>query len=94
MNITLQIINTLGLVFFSWLVWTFYQMYLAAWNRENAKEVWLAIFNTSLGMVMQPFFKWLILIVFAGSSFTLILLFINFLMKLTLAVMGSNVTTW
>ncbi len=68
-------------------------MYLAAWNRENAKEIWLAMFNTPLGLIIQPFFKWLILVVFAGSSFTLILLFINFLMKFTLTVMGSNVST-
>jgi hypothetical protein len=89
MNITSLAINLIGLIFLSWLVWVFYQTYLAAWGRENAKETWLKMFSTSFGLLIRPFFKWLILIIFATSSFALILLGINYLMQLTLVIMGE-----
>jgi len=89
MNNTSLVVNFIGLILFSWLVWMFYQTYLAAWGRENAKETWLKLFSTSFGLFIRPFFKWFILIVFAVSSFALILLGINYLMQLTLVVMGE-----
>ncbi len=90
MNITALMINFICLILFSWLIWVFYQLYLAAWGRENAKETWLRIFRAPLGLWIQPFFKWLILVVFSISSFALILFGINYLMQLTLIVMGDN----
>ena len=90
MNIASFAINSMGLVFLAWLVWVFYQLYLAAWRKENAKEKWLALLGTSFGLLIQPFFKWFILVLFAVSSFVLILLSINALMQLTLLVMGSD----
>jgi len=93
MTIIAIITNILGLVFYSYLVWVLYQLYLAAWGKENAKEPWLRLFNGSLGLRIRPYLKWLVLIVFSVGAFTLILYFINVLMKFTLAFMGSSAVT-
>ncbi|MFK7794556.1 MAG: hypothetical protein AB8B89_04335 [Gammaproteobacteria bacterium] len=87
MNIASFAINSIGLVFLAYLVWIFYQLYLAAWGKDNAKEKWLVLMGTSFGLLIQPFFKWFILVLFAISSFVLILFSINVLMQLTLVAM-------
>jgi hypothetical protein len=90
MTASSQILNIIGLVFFSWLVWVFYQIYLAAWSKDNAKERWLSMFATPLGLSIRPYFKWFILLIFSVTSFVLILLFINVLMQLTLIFMNDS----
>ncbi len=87
MNTASFAINSISLIFLSWLVWMLYQLYLAAWRKENAEEKWLALLSRPFGVLMQPFFKWFILVLFAISSFVLILLSINALMQLTLFFM-------
>ena len=93
MNITSLAINVIGLIFYSWLIWLCYQLYLAAWGRENAKQAWLKIFTNPLGSTLRPFFKWFILLLFSTGSFVLILLAINALMYLTLIFMMDSKST-
>jgi hypothetical protein len=74
MNIAILFAYIFGLVFHSWLVWIFYQNYLAAWGKKGAKDSWVNLLKTPNGQLFFPFFKWGGLALLAGGSINLLLL--------------------
>jgi hypothetical protein len=91
MNIVLLLlIILLAIVFHAWLVWTFYQIYLAAWHKKGAKDTWVNLLSTPYGQLFYPFFKWGGLVVLIGASINLILIVIYVLFQL---VSGGNYAT-
>ena len=93
MNIALLLVYYLGTLFHIWLVWTFYHVYLAAWSKEGAKESWVAIMETPLGVTFKPFFKWGGLFLLFGGSVNLILIFMLTISKTVIFFSGGSIAT-
>lgn len=81
MEVSLKIIVVLAIVFHFWLVWFFYQLYLASWNKEEAKDKYITLINTPYGQLFFPFLKWGSLVLLIAGIINIVQMIIYLVLK-------------
>ena len=82
MDISLTIIIIFAIAFDFWLVWFFYQIYLAAWNKKGAKKEWITLMNKPYGQLFFPFLKWSSVILLIAGLITITQMIIYLMFRL------------
>jgi hypothetical protein len=81
MNLSLLTIVVLAIVFQVWLVWFIYQIYLATWNKEEAKAKYITLVNTPYGQLFFPFLKWGSLVLLIAAAINIVQMIIYLVLK-------------
>jgi hypothetical protein len=85
-----SLIYIAAIAFHLWLVWTFYQIYMAAWGRAGAQQRYIELVNTSWGQLFHPFLKWGGLVLLVAGAINLALLLLYSGSKLIIFFMGDG----